>query len=128
MTNRPQTTAVRRAARVLAILPAVLVTFATSAAFAEPPEAWEDTPSVSGLRVILVLVVIPAALFLLISLLVYLPSMSRGNRYRPSEVWRGRPEWFGGPSGGLDAIDSGQPADAGQRELTAGRGGASGSW
>ena len=35
------------------------------------------------LHVILVLVVIPVALFALITLLVYLPSMMKGERYQP---------------------------------------------
>ncbi len=90
MTNRPQNTVVRRASRVLAILPAILVTLAASAAFAEPPETWEDTPSVSGLHVIVLLVIIPLALFLLIWLLVYLPSMMRGNEDQSGVVRHGQ--------------------------------------
>ena len=66
MTNHPSTTAVRRAARVLALVPAILVTSATGSAFAEAPEQWEDNGPVSPLHVILVLVVIPVALFALI--------------------------------------------------------------
>ncbi len=131
MTNRPQNTVVRRAARVLAILPAVLLTFAASAAFAEPPETWEDTPSVSGLRVIVLLVIIPAALFLLIWLLVYLPSMMRGNKDQSSLVRHGEAEWFGGPEGGLETVDTAntpaQPTGSGS-EQGGGRSGASGSW
>jgi hypothetical protein len=131
VTNRPQNTVVRRAARVLAILPAVLLTFAASAAFAEPPETWEDTPSVSGLRVIVLLVIIPAALFLLIWLLVYLPSMMRGNRDQSSLARHGQAEWFGGPEGGLETVDTastpGQATGSGP-EQGSGRSGASGSW
>ena len=131
MTNRPQNTVVRRAARVLAILPAILVTLAASAAFAEPPETWEDTPSVSGLHVIVLLVIIPLALFLLIWLLVYLPSMMRGNEDQSGVVRHGQAEWFGGPQGGLEAVDTAdnrvQPtADA--HDQGGGRSGASGSW
>lgn len=131
MTNRPQNTVVRRAARVLAILPAILVTLAASAAFAEPPETWEDTPSVSGLHVIVLLVIIPLALFLLIWLLVYLPSMMRGNEDQSGMVRHGQAEWFGGPQGGLEAVDTAdnrvQPtADA--HDQGGGRSGASGSW
>jgi hypothetical protein len=131
VTNRPQNTVVRRAARVLAILPAILVTLAASAAFAEPPETWEDTPSVSGLHVIVLLVIIPLALFLLIWLLVYLPSMMRGNEDQSGVVRHGQAEWFGGPQGGLEAVDTAdnrvQPtADA--HDQGGGRSGASGSW
>ena len=131
MTHRPQNTVVRRAARVLAILPAILLTLAASAAFAEPPETWEDTPSVSGLHVIVLLVIIPAALFMLIWLLVYLPSMMRGNEDQSGMVRHGQAEWFGGPQGGLEAVDTAdnraQPtADA--HDQGGGRSGASGSW
>jgi hypothetical protein len=131
VTNRPQNTVVRRAARVLAILPAILVTLAASTAFAEPPETWEDTPSVSGLHVIVLLVIIPLALFLLIWLLVYLPSMMRGNEDQSGVVRHGQAEWFGGPQGGLEAVDTAdnrvQPtADA--HDQGGGRSGASGSW
>jgi hypothetical protein len=131
VTNRPQNTVVRRAARVLAILPAILVTLAASAAFAEPPETWEDTPSVSGLHVIVLLVIIPVALFLLIWLLVYLPSMMRGNEDQSGVVRHGQAEWFGGPQGGLEAVDTAdnrvQPT-AGAHDQGGGRSGASGSW
>jgi len=131
VTNRPQNTVVRRAARVLAILPAILVTLAASAAFAEPPETWEDTPSVSGLHVIVLLVIIPVALFMLIWLLVYLPSMMRGNQDQSGMVRQGQAEWFGGPEGGLEAVDTAdnrvQPT-AGAHDQGGGRSGASGSW
>jgi hypothetical protein len=131
VTNRPQNTVVRRAARVLAILPAILVTLAASAAFAEPPETWEDTPSVSGLHVIVLLVIIPVALFMLIWLLVYLPSMMRGNQDQSGMVRHGQAEWFGGPQGGLEAVDTAdnrvQPT-AGAHDQGGGRSGASGSW
>ena len=131
MTNRPQNTVVRRAARVLAILPAILVTLAASTAFAEPPETWEDTPSVSGLHVIVLLVIIPVALFMLIWLLVYLPSMMRGNKDQSSLARHGQAEWFGGPQGGLEAVDTAdnrvQPT-AGAHDQGGGRSGASGSW
>jgi hypothetical protein len=79
---------VRRAARVLAVL-AVLVTGLTSsmsAAYADPPEQWEDTPPVATLHAILVLAVIPIGLFLLITLLVYIPSMSKAQSYQPGQT------------------------------------------
>jgi hypothetical protein len=130
VTHRPENPVVRRTARALAVLPAVLVTFTASAAFAEPPETWEDTPSTSVLHVLLVLFLIPLGLFLLICLLVYLPSMSRGRKdYHPSEAWRGEAEWFGGPGGGLEAVDKAEhPSAAGSGDRDAGRGGASGRW
>ncbi len=124
--------AVRRAARLLALAPAMLVTSATGAAFADAPQQWEDNGSVSPLHALLILGVIPVGLFLLIVLLVYLPSMARGESYRPGQAWRGEPEWFGGPRGGVEAADRvEQPAAAGSGAKHASeteRGGASGRW
>ena len=128
MTNRRRTPAVRRAVRALALTPALIVTFATGAAFAEAPATWEDNPSVSPLYVLLVLVVIPVGLFLLITLLVYVPSMSKGESYRPGQVWRGEPEWFGGPRGGIEEIDSSAPPAVGAGGSETTRGGTSGRW
>jgi hypothetical protein len=132
VTKNAENPAVRRAARLLALLPAMLVTSATGTAFADPPDTWEDNTAVSGLHVILVLVLIPLALFALIWLLVYLPSMSKGAGYHPGLAWRNEPVWFGGPRGGVDALDHDQPATvgsghgAGDADET--RGGASGRW
>jgi hypothetical protein len=132
VTDERRNRTVRRAARLLALTPAIAVTGVTSAAVADPPAQWADNPSVSTLHVLLVLVVAPVALFVLIWLLVYLPSMTRGEKYKPGQAWRGEPEWFGGPRGGVEALESGgrQPAvgagvsdEAGQT-----RGGASGRW
>jgi hypothetical protein len=104
------------------------LTISTSAAYADAPEQWEDTPPVSPLHVLLVLAVIPIGLFLLITLLVYIPSMSKAQSYQPGQAWRGEPTWFGGPRGGLEAADSagGRQAGSDRPELT--RGGASGRW
>lgn len=58
----------------------------------------------SVIETLLVFVLAPGALFLLIALLVYAPSMSRGPRYRPSVGWWAAPIWFNGPaSSDLDA-------------------------
>jgi multisubunit Na+/H+ antiporter MnhC subunit len=131
VTNQQPQLIVRRAARVLAVMLAVLVTGLTSsmsAAHADAPEQWEDTPPVAPLHAILVLAVIPIGLFLLITLLVYIPSMSKAQSYLPGQAWRGEPTWFGGPRGGLEAADSaaGTQIESGRPELT--RGGASGRW
>jgi hypothetical protein len=128
VTNRQRTPVVRRAARALALTPALLVTFATGAAFADPPASWPDNDSVPPLGPLLVLLVIPAALFVLITLLVYLPSMSKGEGYRPGQAWRGEPEWFGGPRGGIEAIDSSAPPAVGAGGTDTTRGGTSGRW
>ena len=92
----------------------------------------------SPLHVIVVLGIIPLTLFVVITLLTFLPSMSRNAGYRPGEVWRYDAQWFGGPRGGVEALDAAeQPALAQRAEnvdepgaVTAGptRGGASGRW
>lgn len=116
---------------MLALGPAILVTSLTSTAFAEAPSTWADPPHVSPAFVILVLVVIPVALFALITLLVYLPSMMKGERYKPGQPWRNEAAWFGGPRGGVEAADrAGQPAavGAGADGDDPERGGTSGRW
>ncbi len=129
VTNRPSNLRARRAARALALTPAVVVTCTAGVAVADPPETWDDGPDVSTVYTLLVLGAIPLALFLFITLLVYLPSMTgRDKGYRPGQAWRGESEWFGGPRGGLEAADArvapavtdGRPAPA--------RGGTSGRW
>jgi hypothetical protein len=138
VTERLPTPVVRRAARALALTPALLVTGAAGAAFASPPNTWQEGPPVSALHVILVLAIPPLALFVIITLLTYLPSMSRNAGYHPGEVWRYDAQWFGGPRGGVEALDAAeQPALSHRTEnvdepgaVTADptRGGASGRW
>lgn len=132
MTNHPENPAVRRAARLLALTPALCVILATGTASATAPQQWGDSGSVSPLHALLVLGVIPVGLFVLIVLLVYIPSMSRGQSYQPGLAWRNEPEWFGGPRGGVEAIDRAeQPAPAGTgstHSTDTGRGGSSGRW
>jgi hypothetical protein len=115
----------RRAARALVLTPAVLVLTGTAPALATAPEQWAEE-SVSPLHALLVLAVIPIGLFVLITVLAYVPSMARGEKYTPGLAWRSEPEWFGGPSRGLDATeDAGRPAvEAGRDD----RGGASAHW
>ena len=102
------------------------MTTTAAAAFADPPASWENTPHVSPLYTILVLGAIPLGLFVLITLLVCLPSMSRGEKYVPGQVWRGQPEWFGGPRDGLAAADGTAPPVV--THGPAARGAVSGSW
>jgi hypothetical protein len=85
------------------------------------------------LHTLLLLGALPAAIALVIVLLVLAPSIARGPRYRPGLSWWAPPEWISGPPEGLGALDTedepqraigpagGSPADQG-------RGGASASW
>ena len=68
---------------------------------------------------------IPVGLFLLIALLVYLPSMTRAEvPARPA--WRGEPEWFGGPREGLGQPTSRRAVEDG--EAAPERGGDGARW
>jgi hypothetical protein len=91
-------------ARVLALVPALVVTTSAGAALAAPPESWESPAHTSPLYILLVLGAIPVALFALITLLVYLPSMTKGQHSQPGQSWGGETEWFGGPREGLEAV------------------------
>ena len=120
-----KTSTSRAAVRALALLPAALVTTLATPALAAAPNGWPEVEPVSPMSFLLVLVLIPAGLFVLISLLVAIPSMARGDSsYQPGLAWRNEPEWFGGPRGGLEKVDQ-QP----QTEVsTTEQGGASGRW
>jgi hypothetical protein len=113
--------------RALALTPAVLVSTATAAAVADPPNTWQDNPSVSAVHTVLVFVGIPLALFLLITLLTYLPSM-RHRDHSQGEAWRGEPEWFGGPRAGLEGLDKSEQPRAVEGGTESARGGSSGRW
>lgn len=57
----------------------------------------------SGLDFVIVLLLIPGGIALIITLLVMLPSLIKGDSYHPGQAWQGQPEWFGGPRKGADA-------------------------
>jgi hypothetical protein len=69
---------------------------------------------------------VTAALFVGITLLVMAPSIIRGPRYRPSEEWSARSEWFGAPPENSDtrAIESPSKTE----DPAQGAGGASAGW
>jgi hypothetical protein len=116
----------RAAFRALALTPAALVVTGVSPAIASRPDQWAPADPVSPLSFIIVLVLIPAGLFILIALLSALPSMARGDStYHPGLAWRNEPVWFGGPRGGLDKARDQAEIEAGE---TPDRGGASARW
>jgi len=69
----------------------------------------------------LVLGGIPLAVILLLTLLVYLPSMMRGQSSEPALAFQERSEWFGGPRKGVDAAPGSSDTDED-------KGGAGGRW
>ena len=114
---------------MLALVPAVLALGVSGAASAGEPAAWTENTDVNPWHAILVYLVIPLALFVVITLLVMLPSMRTSQGYQPGEAWRGEPEWFGGPRGGVATLDAGAPAASGGDQAgRSDRGGASGRW
>jgi hypothetical protein len=122
--NHLNSSLARRAGRAIALTPAVLVITAATPALATAPDQWGDEPTMSTLHFLLVILGIPAALFVLITLLVMVPSLVRGERYQPGLAWRNEPEWFGGPSGGVEAAEEKAAVESGTEE----RGGARAQW
>lgn len=91
---------------------------AAAPAFALDPDDGDDPgPPISALEVVLIFGVIPIGVFLLIALLVSLPSIVNGPRYRPGLGWQGAPQWYGAPGAERPAVDGGygQPAVAAQQ-------------
>ena len=108
----------RRTIVVLAAAAAAVLATAGPAS-AEVPEGWSDPDEVSVLHAVLVLGGIPLLLFVVISLLVYIPSMVRGERGGPGATREN--QWFGGPRQGTAEL-----AAPDTEESKAG--GASGRW
>lgn len=117
----PTAAAVRRLVTLTAGLTATAVTTVALAgpASAEPAEGWPATEPVDGLNALLLLGVVPLALFVVIVVLTYLPAMLRGESIAPGAQGVDD-QWLGGPrtSGELAAPDG----------ETSAAGGASGRW
>ncbi|GAA0619030.1 hypothetical protein GCM10009547_21780 [Sporichthya brevicatena] len=120
-----------------AVLGVVLAssTLAASPAMALTRDDGDDPgEGISNLKVIGIFVGIPVGLLALIWLVVSIPYMIRGPRYRPGKEWTAEAEWYGAPgedgpaaleSGSADPALEGAPADAG---TDAAGGGTSARW
>lgn len=99
----------RRVRRTSAVLLAgALVLAAGAPAGADVPEGWSDPEAVDGWQAALLLVGVPVLLFAVITLLVLLPSLIRGERFTVAGQAT-EDQWFGGPRQGtaeLPAPDS----------------------
>ena len=95
--NHLNSSLARRAGRAIALTPAVLVITAATPALATAPDQWGDEPTMSTLG---------------------------GERYQPGLAWRNEPEWFAGPSGGVEAAEEKAAVESGTDE----RGGARAQW
>ena len=108
------------ARRTTVVLAAVATVLAVAGpASADVPEGWSNPDAVSMLHVLLVFVGIPLLLFVVICVLVYLPSMLRGERTPGASAHEN--QWFGGPRKGTAEL-----AAPDTEESKAG--GASGRW
>ncbi len=115
----------RRLARALAFTPAVVLAVAAGPAFASPPQSWGSSPHVSVMHALLIYLIIPLSLIIVITLLVLVPSLVKGEKYQPGLAWHNEPEWFGGPRDGVAAAEQVDPK---QLEASGERGGASAHW
>ncbi len=88
----------------------------------------------SVLETVLVFVVIPLALYGVITLMTLWPKFARGPRYRPGQEWEHEPVWW---AGNPDGITAGEVAlrhaaesenEVVEKPVRTARGGARGSW
>jgi hypothetical protein len=93
----------------------------TSPAFAALDDGEVPGDSLGTGLVLLYYVVIPLAIFGVLSFLAALPSMLRRPRYRPGRPWKYDPLWFGAPEDPDRAVADARPG-------ASGRGGASAEW
>lgn len=106
----------RRVARA-AVVGAVLLSasLATSPAMALNRDDGDDPgEGISDLKLLGIFVGVPVLSMALIWILVSIPSMIRGPRYRPGKEWQAGSEWYGAPG---DEVEGGHGAP----ELEAGK-------
>jgi hypothetical protein len=109
---------VRRAGGRIAALGLLVCSWLCSTLFTSPAalalhrvDGDDPGPQISKLKALLLFGVIPVGAGLLIALVVSLPSLARGPRYRPGLGWDGTPEWYGGPQDEEQAqLDAGHGA------------------
>ena len=115
--RRTQRMVARAALAVAGLTGFVLATAAPALAIGE---RGDPGGRLTWVQTVLIFVGIPVAAALVITFLVYLPSMVRGPRYRPGRPWTAGSVWFGGPT---DAA----PAEVPPSAINEG-GGASARW
>ncbi|WP_162602326.1 hypothetical protein [Nocardioides daejeonensis] len=118
-TNRARTVA-RLAVSGFSAVVIGSVLLAASPASANVPEGWSNPESVNPLHFLAVVLGIPAALALVIILLVIAPGLARGEKFVHSNS-APEAEWFGGPRTGTEELPAPDTAESKA-------GGASGRW
>lgn len=114
----------RRPLRTVAVILGVTLGSLAAPASAAPPEAWPEPDNGSVLDNLLFLVGVPILVFVVLALMVYLPSMMRRQSSEPALAFRDRPEWFGGPRKGVGATAVKESDESGPSH----KGGASARW
>ena len=122
MTHDNEPTITRRVARIAVTAAGLLLGSLATPALASPPTTWNNPRGQGFVHYALVLVAIPLAVIVVITLLVYLPSMIKGQSSEDGAAFRDNPEWFGGPRRGVDAAEETAPEDRSKQ------GGASARW
>jgi hypothetical protein len=84
------------------------------------PVGWDEPPDVNMVHALLLLVGIPLLMFIVITALVYVPAMVRGERVAPGQA-PVENQWLGGPRTGTAELKGPESEDAEA-------GGASGRW
>lgn len=97
-------TATLTAVTALLVLPASPALAAARLLAAGRDDGDDPGPGLDPVQTLLIYVGIPAALFLVIALLVSAPSMVKGPRYRPGVGWWAAPVWFNGPDDAERAV------------------------
>ena len=120
----------RRLSRTAAVTLGLTLGSLAAPALAAPPEAWAEPDNGSLLDNLLFLVGVPILVFVVLTLLVYLPSMMRRQSTEPALAFRDRPEWFGGPRKGVSGASASGVDHAGTPDSpnSSDKGGASARW
>jgi hypothetical protein len=110
----------RRVRRTSVVLLAGALVLAGAPAGADVPEGWAPPTEVDPVEAVLLFVGVPLVMFLVITALVVIPGIVKGERFTPGGQAT-EDQWFGGPRSGtaqLPAPDSDESK----------AGGASGRW
>ena len=99
----------RRTSAVL--LAGALVVAAGGPAGADVPEGWSDPDPVDPWHALLLLVGLPILLFVVITLIVVVPGIVRGERFTPGGQAT-EDQWFGGPRQGTAELPAPDSADS----------------
>lgn len=111
----------RRVRRTSVVLVAgALLLAASGPASADVPEGWSNPEAVDPWHAVLLLAGIPLLLFVVITALVVVPGIVKGERFTPGGHAT-EDQWFGGPRSGTAEL----PAPDGEDSKA---GGASGRW